>query len=216
MLGFHYARAVGCEMVECDIRLSADGQLVLSHDPHVTDAKGKHWEVAKTLYSELASLDLGAGQGVPTLKELVSWALTAPCAIMADMKCEGDGVEERVAKELEPLPPILKLVPGAGAESRLSFRAADGDLPLSLSLDASDGEELLMNFDLIRLLDSIDTQAVTWQYPLLTSKTVSALKSRGFAVYAWTVDDMAIARKLIDDGVDGIISNCVDELTELE
>jgi glycerophosphoryl diester phosphodiesterase len=64
-------------------------------------------------------------------------------------------------------------------------------------------------------LDSIDTEAVTWQYPLLNASTIDALKSRGFTVYAWTVDDIEIANRLVDDGVDGIISNRAEMFSQL-
>lgn len=215
MLSFGRARQLGCEMVECDIRRSVDGALVLAHDPHVVDTAGKQWEIASTHSEVLHDLNLGAGEGVPFLSELVVWAAKAPCAIMADMKCEGDGAEELVASALAPLPPAIKLVPGAGAESRARFRAADPLLPLSLSLGAEEGEELLLNFELIGLLDRIDTEAVTWQYPLLNERTISALKSRGLTVYAWTVDDMTIATRLVEMGVDGVISNRSDLLVNV-
>ncbi len=214
MLSFQRAHEIGCDMVECDIRLSSDGIAVLAHDDHVTDTKGCRYEIHAASASQLASLDLGAGEGVPRLEELVAWA-TGRCAVMADMKCEGGAVEALVAELLSPLPNSMRIVPGAGFESRKRFREVDPNLPLSLSLDASIGEQMSLNFSWYSLLDSIDTEAVTWQYPLLSKSTIESLKGRGLTVYAWTVDDMNIAQRLIDDGVDGIISNCADQLTAL-
>src|SRR5689334_21128799 len=85
----------GCLMVQCDIRQAADGVLVLAHDPAVTDRQGQRYEIVSETSDALARLDLGAGEGVPTLAELVEWA-QGRCGVMADMKCEGSGVEERV------------------------------------------------------------------------------------------------------------------------
>ena len=65
------------------------------------------------------------------------------------------------------------------------------------------------------MLDAIDTEAVTWQHPLLNFPIVDALKARGLAVFAWTVDDMEVAKKLLAFGVDGIISNCAADLTQI-
>jgi glycerophosphoryl diester phosphodiesterase len=215
MRSFQRARELGCTMVECDIRLSADGELVLAHDAEVADTRGKVWHVSETPADVLTTLDLGAGEGVPTLAELVTWCQQSGCAIMADMKCEGGTTELRVAAALAPLPPGLKVVPGAGYESRQRFRAADPELPLSLSLGADEGERLNLSFDNVRLLDAIDTEAVTWHHHLLNFPIVDALKSRGLAVFAWTVDDMPTAEKLLAFGVDGIISNCAAELVML-
>jgi glycerophosphoryl diester phosphodiesterase len=214
MLSFLRAFELGCDMVECDVRLSADGVAVLAHDSFVTDAGGTHYDIRATGAKTLASLDLGSGEGVPGLDQLVAWA-AGRCAVMADMKCETDMIETQVCELLRPLPNSMKIVPGAGSESRQRFRKADASLPLSLSLDAEIGEQLQLNFNLYTLLDSIDTEAVTWQYPLLNEATVSALKGRGFTVYAWTVDDMDVAARLIGYGVDGIISNRADMLAGL-
>jgi len=215
MLSFQRARALGCTMVECDIRLSKDGELLLAHDEYVRDAQGTVYVISETEASVLARLDLGAGEGVPTLEQLVDWCDETACAIMADMKCGGGDTELRVAAALAPLPPGLKVVPGANFESRQRFRAADPELPLSLSLDAGEGDKLKLSFDNVKLLDAIDTEAVTWQHPLLNFPIVDALKARGLAVFAWTVDDMEIAKKLLAFGVDGIISNCAAELNQI-
>ena len=215
MRSFKRAFELGCTMVECDIRISADGALVLAHDAEVTDTSGKVWHIPESRSHDLARLDLGAGEGVPTLEQLVEWCDDSGCAIMADMKCGGGDTELRVAAALAPLPPGLKVVPGANFESRQRFRAADPDLPLSLSLDAGEGDKLKLSFSNASLLDAIDTEAVTWQHPLLNFPIVDALKARGLAVFAWTVDDMEVAKRLLAFGVDGIISNCAADLVQI-
>ena len=206
---FSKAIEYGCTMVECDIREAADGELVLAHDPEVT-AGGQRYFIAEHKSAFLASLDLGAGEGVPRLSELATF-LKDRCAIMADMKCEGGEIERKVIEALSPLSIASKLVPGAGSDSRKRFRERDSALPLSLSLGAfqmneSEFEEILLN---------LDTQAVTWEHPLLTSARITALHSRGVAVYAWTVDDFPTMLRLQEMGVDGIISNRCDLLSKL-
>ena len=206
MRSFQRAVELGCAMVECDVRRALDGVLVLAHDGHVTDAKGRTYVIAEHAGEVLQRLDLGAGEGTPTLPELARWA-QGRCAIMADMKCEGMGVEQAVAQALEALPVEAKIVPGAGEESRRVFRTCAPDLPLSLSMNAWEGNLRLAGGGFARLLSKIDTRAVTWEHPLLTAARIAALHAQGLHVYAWTVDDPQIMRRLIADGVDGIISN---------
>jgi glycerophosphoryl diester phosphodiesterase len=211
--GFQRAIELGCSMVECDVRRSADNVLVLAHDPHVTDVTDCSYDIAAATAATLASIDLGAGEGVPTLYDLVELA-NGRCAVMADMKCEGDGVEEGVVEALSRLPVTAKIVPGAGEESRRRFRALDSALPLSLSLDRN--TELLAHPDgFDSLLPTIDTDAVTWEYPLLNAERITRLHERNLRVFAWTVDDITIMQRLIADGVDGIISNWADLLATL-
>lgn len=211
--GFLRAVELGCAMVECDVRRAADGEIVLAHDPEVTDASGRHWPIAEYTASELAHLDLGAGEGVPTLAALVALA-SGRFAVMADMKCGGGDVEERVVAALAPLPPEAKVIPGADAASRARFRALDPVLPLSLTISREEAD-LMESGALDRLIGTLDTDAVTWQHPLLTPERIDALHARGLRVYAWTVDDPSDLRRLLDMGVDGLISNRADLLARL-
>ncbi len=205
MRSFQRAVEHGCTMLECDVRQAANGVLVLAHDPSVTDTDGKTYVVAETASDTLMQLDLGAGEGVPTLAELTHWA-RGRCAIMADMKCEGNGVEEGVVAALRPLDISAKVVPGAGSASRVQFRAIDPTLPLSLTLSDSDAQ-VVDKDNWEGLLASLDTPAVTWHHTLLNAERISQLHERNITVYAWTVDDLPTMRRLLSEGVDGIISN---------
>jgi glycerophosphoryl diester phosphodiesterase len=213
MQSFQQAVAWGCTMVECDVRQAADGVIMLAHDPDVTDSRGQPYTISAHSSAELQALDLGAGEGVPTLTELAAWA-QGRCAVMADMKCEGNGVEARVVEALAVLPSEAKIIPGAGEESRRRFRALDPALPLSLTLSAAE-DSLIANTDLSAWLTSLDVEAVTWQHPLLNAPRIATLHARGLRVFAWTVDDLPTMRRLLEDGVDGLISNRSDLFREL-
>ena len=141
-----------------------------------------------------------------TLEELVAWAANR-VGIMADVKASG--CEEAIGDTLSPIRPACKIVPGADDEGRRRFRALFPDLPLSLSVGAGDEEELL------RRWDTIDTEAVTLQHPLITAERVTGLRRRGIRVFAWTVDDLETMRALVEMGVDGLISNRADRLANL-
>ncbi len=214
MQGFRRAVEMGCTMVECDVRQAADGVIVLAHDPHVYPVDGPAIEVSAVPSSELARLDLGAGEGVPTLSELAEWAL-GRCKVMADMKCEFGDIEQRVIEALAALDPVDKLIPGAGEESRARFRALDPSLTLSLTLDG-DSLKSLSEEQFASYLASITTEAVTWQYPLLTPERIAALHNQRLRVFAWTVDDIETMRQLVESDVDGIISNRPDLLNSMK
>lgn len=195
-------------MVECDVRQAADGALVLAHDDMVVASDQRRYVIAEHTSIELGRLDLGMEEGVPTLDELVAWAC-GRCGVMADMKCEGGDVEERVVAALAPLPIADKVAPGAEDTSRSRFRELDPTLPLALTLNTS--HQALFTPDKFEaLLDSIETPAVTWQHPLLTASCIAALHRHGKTVYAWTVDDIPTMRRLLEDGIDGLITNRPD------
>ena len=210
--GFARAASLGCTMVECDARQAADGVIVLAHDAHVTDTTGATYAIAETTSATLRGLDLGAGEGVPTLAELANWA-KGRCAVMADMKWAGNGVEEGVVAALHVLHGGAKVVAGAGPASRARFRALDPTLPLSLTL--SDRIALAEGDALDTLLADLDTEAVTWHHALVTKERVAMLHQRDKKVYVWTVDDLPTMRRVLDCGADGLISNRPDLLQTL-
>lgn len=179
---------------------------MLAHDPSVTDANGRVCLVHEHSAAELASLDLGRGEGVPTLPELVEFAC-GRCGIMADVKCKG--FEREIGDALLPLPVADKLAPGADAPGRRRFRELHPALPISLSVGADDEALLLAEWD------TLDTDAVTLQHPLITPERVALLHERGIRVFAWTVDDLPALSRLRDMGVDGLISNRADLLAQL-
>jgi glycerophosphoryl diester phosphodiesterase len=202
---FVAALATGCDWVECDCRAARDSVVVLAHDDTVTDAGGRRHRIAERTASELSALDLGDGAGVPTLEDLVIWAM-GRVGVMADIK-EG-GLEQPIGALLSLLGPEHVIIPGADDAGRARFRALFPDLPLSLSLGRESGREL------DRRLPALDTEAVTLEHPLVTPERVALCRARGIAVYAWTVDDLASMGRLLHLGVDGIISNRADLLAE--
>ena len=211
MKSFQRAFELGCDMVECDIRVSADGILVLAHDEAVKDVAGNTFEITICTFDALSSLDLGAGEGVAAFQELVDWAVHR-CSVMADMKCEGGGVERKVAEILSKLPSSQKIVPGAEKTSRDVFRKHEPTLPLSFSLNFVDMNEA----EFKTILDNLDTKTVTWHHSLLTEPRVKELRLREITVYAWTVDDISVMLHLQQLGVDGIISNRPELFESLE
>ncbi|CEK19789.1 glycerophosphodiester phosphodiesterase [Chthonomonas calidirosea] len=209
---FQEAAKLGCRMVECDVRQAADGTLVLAHDPEVRDVRGHVYKIAEQTAEALAKIDLGAGEGVPRLEELVAWA-RGRVAVMADMKCEEGDIEEKVVAALSPLGSEEKIVAGAGTASRARFRQLDPTLPLSLTLSRRE-ETLLQAKAFSEWIAELDTPIVTWEFPLLTPERIEVLRAYGKRIYVWTVDEEDLMGHFYAL-VDGIITNRADRLKTL-
>ncbi len=112
LAAIEFALRLGVEAIEVDLRLSADGQLVLIHDPDLVRTTNGHGPVSGLAARELAQLDAGshfsprfAGEGVPTLHQ----ALAAV----------GDRAQlDLDAKDPSVLEPLARLI----AEGRLNDR----------------------------------------------------------------------------------------------
>ncbi|MEZ0325436.1 MAG: glycerophosphodiester phosphodiesterase [Fimbriimonas sp.] len=83
LASFEEAIAAGCDLVECDVHLSADGQVVVIHDPTVDRTTSLSGPVSSFTAEALAAV------GVPSLDELL--ALTKErIPLIIEIK-DGDG-----------------------------------------------------------------------------------------------------------------------------
>ena len=73
LLGIRQAALLGADLVEIDVRHAkrADGRVVLSHQDHTTDADGRIHFVEQSALAELQAIDLGQGERIPTLEQVI-------------------------------------------------------------------------------------------------------------------------------------------------
>ena len=200
---------VGAQMLEVDLRRTRDDVLVLDHEA-VRLVAGQETPISAQSYSQWRSHSADTGAPIATLDEAFRIASEGGVGLMLDFKEPGS--ENVVARAIRrsgfPLDRLL--LAGANAASRRTLRGLDPSIPLSLSLDFDAAPPIDA-----KLLASVDTVAVTWNYRLLNPAVVKVLHLRGIVVYAWTVDLVEDMRRLRDMGVDGIITNFPEVLQAL-
>jgi glycerophosphoryl diester phosphodiesterase len=185
------ALALGCDMVEVDVRRRADGALVLHHDS-------------------------GNAPGAPLFSDALDMIAAAGSSVMADLK-EGRTSADVAALLAQHAPGITTVVSGNPDEAR----AVKAKLPSVLAgrtwpdrngqnipvAEAVFGQwhrrtlvrhvdELLEGFDLLVAFHRV-----------LSPEAVNRCHASGRHVYAWTVDDVARVEWLRSIGVDGVISD---------
>jgi glycerophosphoryl diester phosphodiesterase len=136
MPAFVEAVRLGADYIEVDVRTTADGKLVLSHDPTVDRCTNGTGEIARMNFDEIRALDAGvrmasefAGTRVPTFDEVLDYARDK-IDIYVDVKqvSARDLVEHiaahrmadhvviysgRISKEIRQIDPKLKIMPEA-------------------------------------------------------------------------------------------------------
>ncbi len=122
---FEAAVVVGADGVECDVRLTADGEVICHHDATLERLTGSALVVHESTLAEIRALDWPTGSGGPvTLAELIDIARTAgrPFVLAIELKHPNPlGVAIESA--------VLRVLDGAGwnaAASRI------GDITVSL------------------------------------------------------------------------------------
>ncbi len=71
-LSFKKALESGADGIECDVQKTKDGQFVIMHDPFVTNGSSRLF-IAQTTLNELKNIDLGNGEHIITLNELIDF-----------------------------------------------------------------------------------------------------------------------------------------------
>lgn len=85
MTAFRAAAELGVDQIETDIRLTADGELVIIHDATVDRTTNGSGKVCEMTLAELRALDAGifkgeefAGERIPTFMEFMEFAASLP------------------------------------------------------------------------------------------------------------------------------------------
>jgi glycerophosphoryl diester phosphodiesterase len=136
---YQEAIRVGADFFELDVRTTADGKLVLSHDGAVSRRTNGRGDIAKMTFDEVRALDAGirsgpefAGTKIPTFDEALELA-RGKIGIYVDVKeasakdlvahIEAHGMADHVViyaglslgEEIQKLNPKLKIMPEAGS-----------------------------------------------------------------------------------------------------
>jgi glycerophosphoryl diester phosphodiesterase len=208
----------GYRMVEFDVKLSSDGVAFLLHDDtldRTTDARGPAGERP---WSELAKLDAGSwhsrafsGEPVPTFEAVARWAIDNGVACNVEIK-PMPGNEEvtgaavaRATRELwrgASPPPLLS---SFSEVSLAAARAAVPELQRALLLDD-------VPQDWEARLERLDCVAIDPDYRELTRSLVASVRYAGYRVVTYTPNAPDVVARLVDWGVDTVITDAVSAI----
>lgn len=220
MAAFQGAIDLGYRYLETDLHVSRDGRVVVFHDDtleRLTDGRGA---LAGRDWSELSTLDpgfrfdpasgfpwRGRGLRIPLLEEVVA---SFP-GVHLNLDLKQDGIESVVAAEIERLGIRDRVLIGSFHDRRIRrFRSVSGG---RVATSAGPGE-VARALAASRLGRAVAVPADALQVPgrLATRRLITAAHRGGVQVHAWTINDPADMRRLLDLGVDGIMSDRPDLL----
>ena len=214
---FAQAIALGYRYLETDVHATADGVLAAFHDEileRVTDAAGR---VAALPWSEVSQARVAGTDPIPTLDELLETFPEARFNI--DIKSDG------------AVKPLVRALRRHGAETRVcvgsfgihrirAFRRMAGPevataasrLGVAWYAFAPVARRLA---DPVGVALQIPPRTFADRLPLLTRSLVEIAHRSGRVVHVWTINDRAEMERLIDLGVDGLVTDRIDILKDV-
>ncbi len=216
MLALKLALERGADALEIDVRVTADGEAVLVHDPTTTRTGDRGLPVATSRWQELSSVDVGHGirrsgawngpsQPIPRLVEVLEELPSVP--LLVEIKEPGDAA--RVLEILSAAPHSReRIVVGSFSHAAVAALAHGG-----FALSASRRQTALFAATLnARWCGRPRFQVLSippaWHgLPLASTRVVRAAERQGIPVHVWTVNEEVSARALWRRGVTGIITD---------
>ncbi len=119
--GFERARAAGADIIEMDLRTTADGVAVVYHDPSIkASTTGCTGEIAEMTLAEVRTCEVGGQWAVPTFEEVLQWA-------------DGRVVINAEFKDHASIAPAMALVGQYGAHAWVYFQCKSDRLRYELA-----------------------------------------------------------------------------------
>ncbi|WP_430783598.1 glycerophosphodiester phosphodiesterase [Actinoplanes sp. G11-F43] len=214
---FGRAVAMGYRHIETDVHASADGVPVVIHDPDLRRVAGQDLRIADLTWADLRTVRIAGESVLPRLDEVL-----------------GTWPETRFNIEVKAgavVTPAIEAVRRAGAEDRVLIGSFDdarltrvralGGPRIATSIGMREATRLFAaSFTGIRLRPH--PSVVAAQLPVrhgritvLTPRFVGYLHRLGLAVHVWTVDDPGEINRLLDMGVDGIMTDRIGTLRDV-
>ncbi|GIT81759.1 glycerophosphoryl diester phosphodiesterase [Leifsonia sp. LS1] len=219
LLAFLKALTAGATHLETDVHASADGVAVVCHDPDLTRVAGRPARVADLRMSELRRIDLGGGQVFSSLAETLDTFPEARFNLdIKDERAAASAVDAiRSTRAIDRV-----LVTSFSRRRRESVSARLPGVATSPSVPEFAPALLAAKAGLTPLVRRALHPFVAVQVPerqgplrVITARTVRAVHAAGAEVHVWTVNDVADMERLLDLGVDGIVTDRCDVLAAL-
>lgn len=209
------AHAAGATYVESDCHLTADGHVVLFHDDTLERVTGDPRPVSEVPFAELERLMAECG-GLTDLRQTLEAFPSVRFNLDVKASAAALPTGRAVARHADRV--LLTSFSDARRRAALSAcrdaggwaatSAGTGTLARTLAAVASGAGALVR-----RTLRGVDALQVPMRHrgvPIVTGRLLRAAHRAGVEVHVWTIDDAAEMRRLLDLGVDGIVTDRVD------
>lgn len=225
LYAFRRASELGVDVLEIDMHATADGALVIIHDSSLERTTDGHGLVKATTLAQLKTYDAayrwspdggrsfplrGQGVTVPTLQEVF--------AAMPDMRFNID------IKQAEPslVKPFCRALRESGMESKVMVASFKSETLEEFRGECAEVATSASTSDVLKYLalDAFGMEAARHQTAralqvpeyafgrrILSREFVEAAHRNRLEVHAWTINDEASLRRMLEIGVDGIITD---------
>jgi len=206
MPAFAAAIELGYSYVETDVHVTADGVLVAFHDPSLDRVTDRHGLIREQTWSEVAKARVAGREPIPRLDELLrTWP-----DVRVNIDPKHDSAAGPLARALPRLGALDRVCVTAFSDARLRrLRAAVGP-----GLCTGMGPRGIAQLRAAGFRAPFRPAGDCAQVPVRAGRVtivdrrfVDTAHRLGLPVHIWTIDDGPEMERLLDLGVDGIMTD---------
>jgi glycerophosphoryl diester phosphodiesterase len=218
LVAFAGAVDLGYRYLETDVHATSDGVLLAFHDhtlDRVTDRRGV---VARLPWHEVRRARIGGREPIPTLEELLgSWP-----DVRIDVDIKEQGAVAPLVEVIRRTQAVDRVCVASFSARRLAAvrrrvgpRLCTALAPPSVALLRVAATQRLANALAQRLAPCAQVPDRVGPVRVVTAGLVALAHRRGLHVHVWTVNDASEMTRLLDLGVDGLITDRLSVLRDV-
>ena len=204
LAAFDRAFERGADAIELDVHGTADGVVVVHHDPWVGSNRLTAPRIAELDLHQLAELDIGGGHRVPLLRQVLA-ATPAEATVYVEIK--GANIESAVAAVIRASSARCA-VHSFDHDAIARLRELAPEIPRGVLFENTDQ-------DILSVVRTTDARDVWPRWDLVDAALVDAVHGAHARVIAWTVNSTDAARRLATLAVDGLCGDDVRLFSEI-
>lgn len=203
MPAFRHAVELGYTYLETDVHATSDGVLVAFHDDSLDRTTDRTGRIGDLPWSEVSDALVDGREPIPLFDDLMEQFPDA----RVNIDCKADSGVDALIASLKRLDCLDRVLVGCFSDARLRrFRSEFG-----ASLCTSFGPRQIAA---LRFTGRVPWGGEAAQVPvrqgrltIVNEQFVERAHSRGLQVHVWTIDDADEMDRLLDLGIDGIMTD---------
>lgn len=215
MGAFEAAVAMGYRYLETDVHATADGVLVAFHDDHLDNMTDRQGLIGDLPWAEVRQARVRDRDELPLLEDI----LTAWPDVRVNVDAKHDAAVEPLVELIRTMRVTERVCVGSFSDQRLTRVREELGPDICTSMGPRQVARLVAasyglpagRFSAACVQVPVKRGPVT----VVNERFVSAAHDRGLQVHVWTIDDADEMERLLDMGVDGIMTDRPEVLKDV-
>lgn len=198
---FKSAKSLGYNYIETDLRETKDGKVITFHDKNLKRITGSNVTINRSNLSDIRMRRLPKNESIPTLDELLE---ELPDSFF-NMDLKVPNMEEKVLKKIKSHNALDRICIGSFNSNTIrKINILEPKLITSMGLT----QVILYKFFNIKNNSKLIQVPISWNgIKVVTKKFINKLHNDQLKIHVWTINRETEMQRLIDMGVDGIMTD---------